>query len=735
MRIVGRMKLTPLRISCFTLLSLLLLLSPPVLNAQGVIEEELAGEIFLKAYLLREDGMRFEREGNPGDALRSYREAARHYDELARRFPAWKPAIVGLRRKEMNEKVADFAGHAPIEQRPATQPPGPTQGREPIGPRTGQQPPPVDTTGADDLPTWEQGPPASPQPHTETPLTIRPPEAEQAPGQRESEQLQALERRQQQMEKIMADLHRDKNELEKALRESEEQSRLGEYELRLVRQERNAAQNALTTLQEDQINERIQDNAEIKAMREDIAGYEKQLSEVEDQRQSLLTHIEEKDVALAAADKEMDTLRMERQQLIEQRDNLSNLLAIASEDSSEAVQEVIQRNIALEEQLAEARNQLAELQSSSEEKDSEIAQLRTRLSEMEEELTLVRSENASYRDQVAKLQSILEETEGRLTEESGALTDRRLIEENEVLRSIVVQQLRDQAYRQRAKGLILSELAKLQIDSRLLLDLLDQMEGKGTDLSPEDIARINDPHIEALLGLNPSEIFFANDPSDPASDGIDSQSGRPGINDLALIANDPGSRDIFRMQKSSMARSAAADFENGNFASAEDTYRLIVEADPRDVRMISNLGVTLLRRNKYDEAVQRFSQALEINEKNDFAHLMLGVTLWRQEKLDQAVDRVHRSLAIRPNNPQAHLYLGIISMDRGSFGPAHAALSQALEFRPDYAAAHYNLAVLYTKPGFADPEEATKHYREATRLGLPRDLVLERFLQLDTASS
>ena len=186
----------------------------------------------------------------------------------------------------------------------------------------------------------------------------------------------------------------------------------------------------------------------------------------------------------------------------------------------------------------------------------------------------------------------------------------------------------------------------------------------------------------------------------------------------------------FDFQKRSLAATAEASFQNGDFKQAEETYRLIVEADPADLRMQCNLGVTLFKQERFGEAVGRFQDALGRDESNPFAHLMLGVCHWKLRQPELAVDRLNRTLVLQKSNPQAWLYLGLVAIDGGQWKDAETAFKKAIEAKPDYPMAHYNLAVVYTKPGFADPVQAKRAYDESLRLGGARDEAIELFLRM-----
>ena len=432
----------------------------------------------------------------------------------------------------------------------------------------------------------------------------------------------------------------------------------------------------------------------------------------------------------------------ERDQIRSERDQLAARLA-----SMEKSPDLTQTNERLEKELNEARRQLAELTSAREQDATSIQALRTKLENVEGELSAVRKENADFRDRMAQLEKSLSEAQSAL-ETATNTTDAELAEENRTLKSIVVRQLRLQSYRSRARKLLLSELAKLEINSKAMLQYIDQLEGKDVLPSPEEVTRIDDHYIRALSNVELTGKFFKQDtpPTTPTeSTALASnttpevpQPSNPAGNDKPVpppalppeLAGNADARDAFDFQKRSLAATAETLFQKGDFTRAEETYRLIVDADPSDIRMQCNLGVSLLKQGKFPDAINRFQEALRYNESNAFAHLMLGVCHWKLSQPDMAVDRFNRSLVIDSSNPQSWLYLGLVAIDRKAWQDAETAFKKALEFRPDDADANYNLAVVYTKPGFADPVEARRRYEKSLKLGGAKDEALELFLRV-----
>jgi Tfp pilus assembly protein PilF len=667
------------------------------------------GALMLNAWMLREEGMRAEKERDFPTAYNRYRESAKVYERLAREFPDAHPGIVEMRRTGLAEQISRIADAAASMEagRPVPRPPPATVVRPvPRGPGVAIRPPAATATSVDD------------------------------PAARR--RLAALEQRQAAVEKLLAERTRERDSLRSSLEQTRQSLLLSEHQLARARAAQADAASRLAELQAKGINTAVAEKAEIESLKTRLAEATRtaEAAAAESQRlraelavrpaapdQQLETDLQEARRELAAIRDERAGLAAELDQTRAERDRFAALLAASAPVSAA---ELLAANQRLEAELAKAREELAAL-GAQRDRDSEvIAGLRQRLGEVEAELAAVRLENDSYRAQVARLEDQLAQASDSLAEARTALRDASLSEENRALRQIVTRLLQQQAYRSRARRLLLNELAKLEINSKVLLQYIDQLEGKAALPGPEQIARIKDPYIEALAGVGLSAMVFIDEAAaDPSATPAPAAPAFP-----PELAGDPEALEAFEFQKTSLARSAAEAFTAGEFAKAADTYSLILDADPGDVRVRCNLGVAQLRQRRFEEAAATFNSALAADEANAFAHLMLGVCHWQLQQSDMAVDHMNRSLVLQPRNPQAWLYLGLVALDRNAPGDAETAFRKTLELDPDNADAHYNLAVLHTKPGRADPVEAARRYRDAIRLGAARDPALESFLRL-----
>lgn len=132
----------------------------------------------------------------------------------------------------------------------------------------------------------------------------------------------------------------------------------------------------------------------------------------------------------------------------------------------------------------------------------------------------------------------------------------------------------------------------------------------------------------------------------------------------------------------------------------------------------NNLGVTLARQGKDQEAIVHYKKALEIKSNYADAHYNLGVLLARQGKEQEAVAQFIETLRIKPDYAQAHNDLGLILTKQGKIQEALTHFTEAIRTNPNYGEAHFNLGIALLRQGRIP--EAIVHFNQSLRIN-PND--------------
>lgn len=144
----------------------------------------------------------------------------------------------------------------------------------------------------------------------------------------------------------------------------------------------------------------------------------------------------------------------------------------------------------------------------------------------------------------------------------------------------------------------------------------------------------------------------------------------------------------------------------------------------------NNLGVTLVKQGKDQEAVVHYMNALKINPGYADAHYNLGTLLARHGKNEEAMVHFVETLRIKPNRVEAHNDLGVILSKQGKIQEAIAHFSEAVRINPNYAEAQFNLGTALVHQG--RNEEALPYFSEALRIN-PKDAKVHNNLGLALA--
>jgi tetratricopeptide (TPR) repeat protein len=151
-----------------------------------------------------------------------------------------------------------------------------------------------------------------------------------------------------------------------------------------------------------------------------------------------------------------------------------------------------------------------------------------------------------------------------------------------------------------------------------------------------------------------------------------------------------------------------------NYTAAEGFLRKAVEADPENAEYLTNLGTSLLRQDRIDEAIAQFEAA--IAESAEYAPARIGLADALHEKNDPAASIAYFEDAVRrePGAPGPLTHLAKAMIDAGRHKEAVDVLLQAMALKMDYAPAHTNLAIAFHEMGML--EEAIQCHETADLL-------------------
>ncbi len=175
-------------------------------------------------------------------------------------------------------------------------------------------------------------------------------------------------------------------------------------------------------------------------------------------------------------------------------------------------------------------------------------------------------------------------------------------------------------------------------------------------------------------------------------------------------------------------------YANKQFDKAEQTYQQAVQQDNKSVPTLANLANIQVDLDHLDAAETNLKQATALAPDDPYSLFVLGRLRFRQKKYDEAIEALSRAAKLDPQDAQTENLLGLALSEKGLRGPAETALRKAIQLDPNYADAHNNLAVVYITQQPPLVELARWHYQKALAAGNPRNPSLEKMLDAKQAA-
>ncbi len=661
-------------------------------------------DIFLKAYLSAQQGEKLEHQNRFKTALAKYRFAGSLIEELRKSHPDWQPAVVDYRGRKISEGILR------LQERMTTQ----TQLNASASPL------PEIAPAAPESNAWsEPGPEVVAPQVTETTSEMSRDTAIKDATKKLRDQVNQL---QAALNKTRGGLQTARNEKETVdghLKETDSKLQRAQNELDKAKKSESQARPQLTQMQESlnaskasEVNrdtEQEQLRKEITELKQAVAAAdqarltaEKQRDDTQGKFAEANNHIvvleRERDDALSQLKSAKET-EQRFQSLIAEKNDLQQKLAI-SEEKVRKLNETDPKNA---EQLAETEHQMAELQEQLTETRNRNQYLAARAAELDVEL-----EHANTDLQAASLAA------GNSSESA------QLARENELLRNIVVRERQEEARRDDARKLVLTELNQLNVRSDVLNKQIELLVQPVTKLTSEELALFRQP-VVSISDEKPGvfKASFVFEKQLPTSSVTTAKSDTAGATTRKVVADD--------VQKIAVA--AYKNAEQGKYRAAEKQYQEILATDHNNLDALSNLGVVYLRIGRIRSAESTLKKALALAPDDDFVLTTLGIVHYRQSRFDDALLELRRAIEINPDSATAHNYLGITASQKGRQEEAEKEILQAISKNPNYADAHFNLAVVLIATQPASKELAREHYARATALGTQPSPPLEKLLQ------
>ena len=110
-------------------------------------------------------------------------------------------------------------------------------------------------------------------------------------------------------------------------------------------------------------------------------------------------------------------------------------------------------------------------------------------------------------------------------------------------------------------------------------------------------------------------------------------------------------------------------------------------------------GEAKLKEGHYEQAIEEFKKAIELDPDSADAHYSLGVAYLKTGARVEALDHLREAIRLRPDWVEAHYSLARAYYDFGDYKSAATSFEEALRLKPDFFAAMLELGATYQHSG------------------------------------
>ena len=140
----------------------------------------------------------------------------------------------------------------------------------------------------------------------------------------------------------------------------------------------------------------------------------------------------------------------------------------------------------------------------------------------------------------------------------------------------------------------------------------------------------------------------------------------------------------------------------GELRAAEELYRAILAADPRQLDCLNFLGLIALQENRPQAAAELIDQAIAANDGIAAYHVTIAQAHRALGEPEKAVAHLRKAVSLEGGDWAAHARLADLLREAGDLDGAAGHYRKATELNPGLAAARHNLAAVLLDQGHAN---------------------------------
>ena len=156
--------------------------------------------------------------------------------------------------------------------------------------------------------------------------------------------------------------------------------------------------------------------------------------------------------------------------------------------------------------------------------------------------------------------------------------------------------------------------------------------------------------------------------------------------------------------------------KQGNLNDAIIVYQKLVDLQPQNASLWSNLGVLCIQQRQLERAIECLEKAIAIDPNFAQAYSNLGQLNQDLGKTEIAQKYLEQATSLNPKDTTAQYNLGNVYKHQGNLSLAIATYQKAMKLNPYYDGIYNNLGNTYLEKG--EVESAFEYYQKALQLQL-----------------
>ena len=140
----------------------------------------------------------------------------------------------------------------------------------------------------------------------------------------------------------------------------------------------------------------------------------------------------------------------------------------------------------------------------------------------------------------------------------------------------------------------------------------------------------------------------------------------------------------------------------GNYEEAIELFEHAIKYEPGEYLFHLNLGDAYLNLDRIEEAIERYNHVLSLNSDSYNALYNLGQCWFNMNYPDSAIEYYNKAIALNSVLPDAYYSLGFVYHAIREIDSAQIYVSKAIENNPDYAQAYFSLGYIFMQQNEID---------------------------------